>query len=1114
MSTLSFISDAISDGENRKNLPDGVRRAPCVLVFLQAGRAPFTLTALYSYSGLVGPALNAVHREEQVAGTVVRYGLVGLFGVGAVFGPAVASAATPAAPGAPPDWENPGVFERNRLEPRASFWHFPTADAARASLSTPNRRDASPYVRLLNGQWKFHYAADIDERPTDFYAIEYDDTDWPTIAVPSNWELQGFGQPIYSNITYPFDKNPPQIAGANGRPVGSYRTKFRVPGSWLKRRVEVCFDGVESAFYLWVNGQRVGYSEGSRTPARFDLTDYLQEGDNLLAVEVYRWSDGSYLEDQDFWRLSGVFRDVYLERLPDARIDDLEVVPAFDDETQTEGFMVRSKLHAPVRTVQVIAELFDADGVRVAQGRGATGRGAAVSIGYGLRVPEPKRWTAETPYLYSLVVSVVDAERGVTYDATAVNVGLRKSAIDEGVLKINDRYVTLSGVNRHEHDPITGHYVSRESMVRDILLMKQHNINAVRTSHYPCTPLWYDLCDEYGLYVVDEANIESHGMGYGPESLAKDPAWGDAHMERFQAVVERDKNHPSVIIWSLGNEAGNGVNFMAGYDWIKERDPTRPVQYEQAYYKDRNTDIRCPMYDSVDKIVSYAEGRMPSVEVDRPLILCEYSHAMGNSCGGLAEYWDAIRAHRPLQGGFIWDWVDQGFLKTDDDGTEFYAYGGDFGDKPNDANFCFNGLVQADRSPNPSLMEVKKVYQRIETAHAGGRSNSVTVTNRHDFRSLQGVRLRWEVLADGAVRIEGVEDLPAIAAGDSADISLGFPPEMTGPPAEAVLTLRFVLAEETPWVPAGHEIAWTQHVLTQKAVPAIAELPLDAVSESDAGLTLAAGVVMAKVDGETGLLTSFVGEDGELLAAPLTSNYWRAPTDNDRGNNMPRRQGVWRGAAASRSNISVKHTNGVVTVTAELLDGQAQETLTYALMNGGRLRVSHRIERDEALPDLVRVGMTARVPMAMTDAAWYGFGPHETYPDRKASGLLAVHRAKSDALIHDYLRPQENGNRSDARWLALVDDAGAGLMVTGSPRFDFSVWPYTTAMLEPATHPHRIGRADTLTLQIDHRQMGLAGDNSWGAQPLPKYRLTDGSYAYAFSLAPYRASDGNVALRR
>lgn len=1017
------------------------------------------------------------------------------------------------------DWENEQVIGRNKLPSRATYYRFDTAEQALNATRENFGRADSPYVKLLNGDWKFHWVGKTEERPDEsFAATDFDDSAWGTIPVPSNWQMHGHGTPIYSNEVYPFDKNPPLVAGRNDNPVGSYRKTFTVPEKWKGRRVEVCFDGVESAMYVWCNGKQVGYSQGSRTPARFDLTDFLDEdgSENTLAVQVFRWSDGSYLEDQDFWRLSGIFRDVYLEGLNGTRFADIELRTKLFDGYQKANLwpLVQVAGEAAAKTR---IQLYDPQGNTVTAPIDIEPAGASQAGGMTFAVPDPKLWTAETPNLYRCVITLLDAS-GQAIESTALEVGFRTSEIKDGVLKVNGKYVYLNGVNRHEHDPYTGHYISRESMIEDIRLMKQNNLNAVRTSHYPTCPEFYSLCDRYGLYVVDETNIESHGMGYGPESLAKDPAWKEAHVDRARRMVERDKNHPSIIIWSLGNEAGNGVNQMATYDWIKQRDPSRPVQYEQAYFKDRNTDIRCPMYATIDTMVAYAKGEMEGVEADRPLIQCEYSHAMGNSVGNLQEYWDAIREHRLLQGGFIWDWVDQGLVKKADDGTAFWAYGGDFGDQPNSGNFCCNGLVQPDRKPNPHLHEVKKVYQRIETTHDAEQLGKLTVTNGYDHQSLDAYKLAWRLEVDGEVVKRGVAKLPTIAAGDSATVSI----PATAPPAlpgqEALLTVSYRLKEAAAWANAGHEVAWEQFAITSQSARNDRAAPHGPLASRtrDGIVTLETGDLVVEIDPETGKLLRLIDAGEDLLASPIEPCYWRVPTDNDRGNRMPKRLSVWKNVSESRgpggANTDNNNDSFAFVTEYALLDGKLKERLTYRLLKSGDLKITHEIEADESLPNLPRIGLVTEVPKSLSTATWFGRGPHESMWDRKTGAAIGRYSMPSDALVHPYCKPQENGQRSDVRWLALTGDNDRGLILIGDPTFQFSVRPYRDGQLEKAAHPHEIEPGENLTLHLDHQQMGVGGDNSWGARTHPEYRLPPGKYAYTLTLRPYSAGDGPIGV--
>ncbi len=727
----------------------------------------------------------------------------------------------------------------NKEPPRATFTIYPDEALARAG-----KREASPFYKSLNGDWKFHWVPKPADRPTDFYRPGFDDAAWKTIRVPSNWQFEGYDVPIYVNITYPWGVPDPPHIPADNNPVGSYRTRFTVPPSWSGRDVYLTFDGVESAFYLWVNGERVGYSEDSRTPAEFNITRYLKDGENLLAVEVYRWCDASYLEDQDFWRLSGIFRDVTLWSAGPLHVRDLQIRTDLDasytDATLAIEVQIRNG-SAGAASPSVRASLLNAQGVELARSTATvTGlpAGQSASAEMVQAISAPMKWTAESPYLYTLVVSLVD-DRGQVIEAIPQKVGFREVEMKDGQLMVNGRPILIKGTNRHEHDADTGHAVTVEQMLRDVRLMKRHNLNAVRTSHYPNDPAWYDLCDQYGLYVIDEANIESHGMGYSPSrTLGNNPAWKTAHLDRTIRMVERDKNHPSVIVWSLGNEAGDGVNFEATSAWVHQRDPSRPVQYEQAGLK-AHTDLYVPMYTRPRGVAAYGAKAQT-----RPLILCEYAHAMGNSTGNFREYWDLFYGNPQLQGGLIWDWVDQGirtrippagtrqdrpertilsgpefqlgFRRVDKAGT-YLAYGGDFGplDVPSDFNFCMNGLVSADREPHPGLLVVKRNYQYVHVKPADLAAGRVKVTNWHDFTALDDVLAgRWAVQADG--KTVAVGNIPPLKLGprETAEVTLPLPAITPQPGVEYFLDVSWTLKANAPWGGrAGDEMAFDQFKL-------------------------------------------------------------------------------------------------------------------------------------------------------------------------------------------------------------------------------------------------------------------------------------------------------------
>jgi beta-galactosidase len=1013
------------------------------------------------------------------------------------------------------DWEDPEMIGRNKLAPTATMFRFDTPEQA-----ITGNHDSSPYVKLLDGTWKFKFVKTPDERPADFYKTDFSDADWDDIKVPSNWERQGFGQPIYTNITYPFDKNPPLIAGPNGNPVGSYRRNFTVPEDWAKakRQILLHFDGVDSAFYVWVNGQEVGYSEDSRTPAVFDITKYLKDGENQLSVQVFRWCDGSYLEDQDFWRLSGIYRDVYLEALPQARIHDVEIKTNLDDDYRDAELSVDVSVENDTESaapMKIEAELFGADGKSVVKFDSEIAAETKASSKKKLtaNIENPAKWSAEQPNLYRLLVSLRDSQ-GKLIEITPFNVGFREVEITDGLLKLNGKELRIAGTNRHEHDPETGHTISVESMIKDILLMKQFNINTVRTSHYPNDPRWYDLCDKYGMYVIDEANIESHGMGYGDESLAKDPKWGKAHMDRMQRLVERDKNYPSVIIWSLGNEAGNGVNFEANYRWTKERDPSRPVQYEQAGWRDWNTDIRCPMYARIGEIVNFARR-----DPDRPLILCEYMHAMGNSCGGFQDYWDAIDAWPALQGGCVWDWVDQGLQETDENGVTYCRYGGDYGDKPNDDNFCCNGLVLPNRTPNPSLIEAKHAYQPVGIKVVDAPRGIVDISNRYGFNSLEGLKATWRLEANGEVIQQGELQDVNLAPGEHKLVSVGFNAPEAEPGVEYFVTIEFSLKEKTPWAEAGHLVAAGQFQLPLAALP---RKPSDGVQtaknldveDGPENVTVKGDGFAATVGKKSGALESFDVAGEEMLSSPLMPNFWRAPTDNDDGSRMPRRLRVWRRAAPNREveSVNVEKQDGMVVVTVhQKLAAKDSPLLTeYQIGGDGTIRVTSTFKPGGNLPEMPRFGMQLAMPPEFRKITYFGRGPHENYIDRAASAFVSRYQTDVEKFGHNYTRPQENGNRIDVRWIALADENDKGLLFAGEPLLSVSAWPYTQAELQSAMHTNELPPFKNVTVNIDAAQMGVGGDDSWGALPYPEYTLPAIARSYSFTIKPISA-EGDAA---
>jgi beta-galactosidase len=1014
-----------------------------------------------------------------------------------------------------PDWENPRVFGINKEMPHATLVPYANERAALAGDA-----GGSPFVRSLNGRWKFHWVKQPSERPVDFYKPDYDVSGWKEIRVPSNWEMEGYGTPIYTNITYPFKRDAPRVTSEPPRtytayserdPVGSYRRTFTVPADWQGRQVFLVFNGVNSAFYVWVNGQKVGYSQDSRLPAEFNITRYLTAGDNVLAVEVYRWCDGSYLEDQDFWRMSGIFRNVEMVARTPVHIRDFYTQTALDAEYRDATLKVNVKVRNTTndsQAVSVEAHLLDggsSGGSKPVIARASVPAGGEASLDLAQAVTNPKKWSAEEPNLYQLVLTLKDAG-GKVIEAIPLHIGFRTSEIKDGQLLFNGRPLIIKGVNRHEFDPDLGQVVTTERMIQDIRLMKQNNINAVRTCHYPNVPEWYALCDRYGLYVLDEANIESHGYGANePQRISTGEDYTEAIVDRVRRTIERDKNHPSIIIFSLGNEAGVGRNFEAARNWAKTAHPELLISYEPG--NSRHSDFLCPMYTPPAEMIPYWEkyGR------GRPMFLVEYAHAMGNSTGNFQEYWDVIEAHRQFHGGFIWDWVDQGIRKRGANGKEFWAYGGDFGDFPNDDNFCTNGLVLPDRTPHPGLAEVKKVYQYIKVEPVDLARGRVRVRNKYLFRNLSNIRGMWELEENGAVIERGALPALALAAGQTQEVQLALKPPRLAAGAEYFLKVTFTLAADAPWAAKGHVVAWDQLEMpySGSARPAldVAAMPPVTITATAEAFAVASTQFKARVGRQSGALESYEVKGRQLLAAPLAPNFWRPPTDNDRGNDMPKRQGIWREAATKRTVQDVKAEQVSpqvvkVTAVASLAAGASTVRNVYTFYGSGEIEVEQEMTPASQLPDLPRFGMQMRMPGEFRTVTWYGRGPQENYWDRHTAAAVGRYAEKVENLFFPYIEPQESGNRTDVRWITFTDRSGFGLKATGLPLLSASAWPFRMEELERHKHPSEIVPSEDITVNLDYRQMGVGGDNSWGALQHPEYRLPAKPYRYSFRIAP------------
>ncbi len=1014
--------------------------------------------------------------------------------------------------------ENPAFTGENREEPHSTYYPFDTKEQA-----LQNDPEKSPYILSLNGTWRFHYSPKPTARPAGFYKDSYDISRWDNITVPGNWELQGFDRPIYLDEEYPFPPEPPEIPDAN--PVGSYKRSFTIHRHWKGRQVFLHLGSLKSAGFVWINGIYAGFAKGSKIPAEFNISRFLRPGENSISIEVYRWSDGSYLEGQDMWRVSGLERDVYLFALPEVHIRDFFARADLDsnylDGTLALTIELRNLGDHKYQNLKVRYDLFDKNdpdnSISSGQKSISVGPNHNQTIDFNTEVKYPLKWTAETPHLYVLLLALHDTE-GKIIETVSTRIGFRKVEIRNAQLLINGIPVHIKGVNRHEHDPVTGRAITEESMIRDIQLMKQFNINAVRTSHYPNHPRWYELCDEYGIYLVDEANIESHGMEFnknGGYSLISDnPYWEKAFIDRTCRMVERDKNHPSVIIWSLGNEAGDGKNFVTTYRWIKERDQSRPVQYQPAWFND-HTDIVCPMYKNIYDLEAYADSSIP-----KPLILCEYAHAMGNSVGNLQDYWDVILPNHKLQGGFIWDWCDQTFLKYSDNGTAYWAYGGDMGDfnLPNDSNFCANGLVQADRKLHPHIWEMKKVYQYMKVFPVDMEKGLYKASNRHDFIDLSDYYLVYEIMTEGNILEKGgVNDLN-IPARNEKQFRIPVEPANLKGNAEHFITFRWFTAKEFPLIPKDFEVAWDQYKLpvpvTGNKTPVIKDKNIIVFAE-DQEITIVCGEMQVRFNKATGTMVSLKNAEKELVHMGLLPNFWRSPVDNDLGNNMPGQCAVWKTAGSDarlESFAYEKLTDRVLVRTAYILPGsKSMVNLEYNIGNTAKIHVGFTlIPGNDTLPELPRIGTRLMLPGEYGFITWFGRGPHESYSDRFTGAAIGRYSGTVWDQYHPYVRPQETGNKIDVRWLSVNDGNGNGLLVIADSLLSCSAWQFEPGALEHHGNekPNRYGAdirpGDIITLNIDLKQRGVGGDNSWGALPLDKYRIfPDRIYRYGFTLMPY-----------
>lgn len=1005
------------------------------------------------------------------------------------------------------EWQDPEINAVNRAPMHANYFAYESTEAAIKGI-----KEKSSNFMTLNGTWKFNWVPNADARPTDFWQPEFNDKGWNAMPVPGVWELNGFGDPIYVNVGYAwreqFRNNPPQVPTVNNH-VGSYRREITVPAHWKGKEIIAHFGSVTSNMYLWVNGKYVGYSEDSKMEAEFNLTPYLKPGQkNLIAFQVFRWCDGTYLEDQDFFRYSGVGRDCYLYARSKKQIADIRITPDLDAQYQNGSLAINLTTKG---RGEVELELFDANNQPVV----TKSLNASGNISTTMEVASPNKWTAETPYLYTLRATLKEGNK--VLEVIPVKVGFRKVELKNAQILVNGQPILIKGANRHEMDPDGGYVVSRERMIQDIQMMKMFNLNAVRTCHYPDNNLWYELCDQYGLYVVAEANIESHGMGYGKNTLAKREDYKKAHLERNQRNVQRCFNHPSVIIWSLGNEAGYGPNFEAAYDWVKAEDPSRAVQYEQAGTKGK-TDIYCPMYAGYQWCENYSKDN----KYQKPLIQCEYAHAMGNSQGGFKEYWDLVRKYPKFQGGFIWDFVDQSVRWPGKNGKMIYAYGGDFNRfDASDINFCNNGLISPDRVPNPHAYEVRHFYQNIWTTPANLKNGEINIFNEYFFRDLSAYYLEWEMLKDGkSVRCGRIDNLN-VQPQQTAKVKLNL--GETDTEAEWLLNISYKLKNNEDLLPAGYTVAKEQLTLNPYKAPSMqlgncelsnTETVAPEVQDNDRHyLIISNDAFRIEFNRSNGYLTKYQIKGLDMIkeGAILKPNFWRAPTDNDFGAHIHRKYVAWKNPEIRLKSLKQRTENKQVIVeTAYEIPGvSAKLNLTYVINNEGAIKVTQKMTTDKKakVSNMFRFGMQMQMPRSFETIEYYGRGPIENYIDRNHCTNLGIYRQSVTEQFYSYIRPQENGTKTDIRWWRMINKAGNGIEVVAASPFSASALHYTIESLDEGWskqqgHSPEVEEADLTNLCIDKIQAGLGCVNSWGSIALPEYQVPYQDYEFTFILSP------------
>ena len=1025
-----------------------------------------------------------------------------------------------------PDLENPAVLSKNAEKPHTYFVPFQSREKALVGDI-----QKSAWVKMLDGKWKFSWAPDPEHRIVNFYKPSFNVSSWKEISVPMSWQSAGYGTPVYTNHKYPFANKKPRVMDVPPKnftsykernPVGSYRRTFTVPETWKGRPIFVRFNGVDSAYYLWINGKKVGYAQGSRTFKEFNITKFLKPGKNIMAVEVYRYCDGSYLEDQDMFRLSGIYRHVYLWTPAPQTIWDFFAITDLDDQYKNAELKLSVTLRnwlSSTKNGTLEVELLDrTTGKRLGNviKKSVTMPAGETQISLSENITNPKKWTAETPNLYSLVLTLKDAS-GKTLALVSDRIGFREVELKNGQMCVNGQPIMIKGVDRHDNDLLLGHTVTREDMIRDIVLMKQYNINAVRTSHYPNPPEWYDLCDEYGIYLCAEGNLECHG----DQEISNDPNWTKTYLNRMQRMVENFKNHPSIIIWSSGNESGSGrnLNFAKVHEWLIKRDPTRMRQYGPL------ATISSPMYKRPWQVEAFGKKAASITDPKKrkkivPMIQCEYAHAMGNSTGDLESYWIVYEKYPNTQGGFIWDWVDQGQRKEipGKPGEYFVAYGGDFKDYPTSGNFCMNGLIDADRKHvHPGIHEVKKCYQNLTVIPVNAAKGQFKVKNKFFFTNANQFEAFWKLTSNGVEIKSGSLGKLNIPPQGEKTMSIPLAGIQIDPRKESFITIEFRMPSDTTWCKKGHVIAWEQIPLPyQWKMPSISKGGPLTLSQSNGKIVLRGKSFIATFGKESGLLESYTFEGTDLLKAPLEPNFWRPPTDNDnawrRGNKTTRN---WENARKNRKTLAVqtkKMDDGTIKVATKLDYPKtgAKEEIVYTIYPNGAIKFECTFhhppkgDNEEEKYNIIqpsKIGMITALPPSFKNVEWFGRGFHESYWDRKQSAPVGLYKTDVDGLWFDYARTQENGTRSDVRWMQITNDKGVGLKICGLPHFLFSAWPYTIEKVTRAKHQYQLKRADSITLNIDYQQLGLGGDTTWGgaAKPHDAFCFKFGeTYKYSF----------------